>query len=87
MGKSRKLKNSLQTQQSRLENRKKAEHSAAVQLAQHKAKKNRRVPVKAKPTIPFRSTDSVLLVGEGDFSFTRGINFIDQGTESIALKL
>ncbi|TEB38543.1 hypothetical protein FA13DRAFT_1760864 [Coprinellus micaceus] len=100
------LKSALQSQQSRLKNKQKAEQAA--QVTQAKAKKQHRQqeqaalasssksqlpkgshppanakgkgkekgkPVQAtqRPIVPFKPTDRILLVGEGNFSFTRAL--------------
>ncbi|KIM70098.1 hypothetical protein SCLCIDRAFT_12698 [Scleroderma citrinum Foug A] len=68
------LKATLQSQQSRLKAKKKADHAA--QVAEQKGK---RKPPNAKGksnplhTIPFRPTDKILLIGEGNFSFARAL--------------
>ncbi|KAK2464736.1 hypothetical protein APHAL10511_003154 [Amanita phalloides] len=81
MGKS--LKSTLQAQQSRLQKQKKALQVA--QAAEQKAKQKYNGKGKGKgkakaatspakrQTIPFRPIDKVLLIGEGNFSFTRAL--------------
>ncbi|KAF8131651.1 hypothetical protein EV363DRAFT_173502 [Boletus edulis] len=69
------LKATLQSQQSRLRAKEKAEHAAHV--SKQKGKQSKK-GVKAKgpvrpPTIPFKPTDNILLVGEGNFSFARAL--------------
>lgn len=84
MGKAGKsLKSALQAQQSRLEKKKKA--LQAAQAAEQRQKQQRQGKGKGKARgadaakhakrqiIPFHATDKVLLVGEGDFSFTRAL--------------
>lgn len=77
MGKKNSLKSALSSQQSRL--KKKQEAKQAVQVAE-KTKKpgqpaNAKGKDKANPpaVVPFRATDKILLVGEGNFSFTRAL--------------
>lgn len=79
------LKGALKSQQSRLKVKQKV--SQAAQVADQKSKKNgqhsrgkpskgkgKAVPVSPRrPTVPFRSTDKILLIGDGDFSFTRAL--------------
>lgn len=84
MGKSAKtLKAALKSQQSRLKANQRLLH--ATQAAEHKIrtqgqrsttntpglkeKARRAVRPPRRPTIPFKSTDSILLIGEGNFSF------------------
>ncbi|KAF9056722.1 hypothetical protein BDP27DRAFT_1345100 [Rhodocollybia butyracea] len=81
MGKSTKsLKNALQSQQTRFKIKQKASHAA--QIAEQKARKlaggsggSKAVgtPSTQKPTIPFQATDTILLIGEGNFSFARAL--------------
>lgn len=78
MGKS--LKAALQSQQSRLKLKQKAAHAAQVAEQKEKVKPKGKFKGKWKapaihPTIPFASTDKILLVGEGNFSFTRALLF------------
>ena len=59
------LKNALSSAQARLRKKKDAAAQASIQKAKG--------AVIAKPrrsTIPFQSTDNILLIGEGDFSFS-----------------
>lgn len=68
------LKATLQSQQSRLKAKEKAEHAAKVAEQKRKQSKNGakdKGPV--RPTIPFKPTDKILLVGEGNFSFARAL--------------
>ncbi|KAF8633593.1 hypothetical protein AX15_001386 [Amanita polypyramis BW_CC] len=79
------LKSALQAQQSRLGRKQKELQAAqAVELKRQKQKGKVKGKGKGKgkstttngvkrPTIPFRTTDKVLLVGEGNFSFTRAL--------------
>jgi 25S rRNA (uracil2634-N3)-methyltransferase len=87
MAKGKNLKAALQSQQSRLKVKEKLSH--AVQVAEQKARKNghqfnvasgkgkgRAAATAATPrrtTIPFHSTDRILLIGEGNFSFARAL--------------
>ncbi|KAJ3865289.1 hypothetical protein EV359DRAFT_72497 [Lentinula novae-zelandiae] len=83
MGRSSKsLKNALNSQQSRLKGKEKASHAA--QIAEQKARKlaggpsasrkgKRTLPSTQKPTIPFQPTDTILLIGEGNFSFAHAL--------------
>ncbi|TBU34404.1 hypothetical protein BD311DRAFT_682162 [Dichomitus squalens] len=77
-GKKTSLKAALSSQQSRL--KKKQEAARAAQHAeraksgpQSKGKGKATAPSQARPTIPFGPTDSILLVGEGNFSFARAL--------------
>jgi|SRR5882762_4201115 len=73
-GKKSSLKSTLQSQQSRLKNKQKAEHAA--QVAEQNKKKNPQSKGKGPPprsTIPFKPTDRILLIGEGNFSFARAL--------------
>ncbi|KAM5536023.1 hypothetical protein V8D89_010281 [Ganoderma adspersum] len=72
------LKAALSSQQSRL--KKKQEVAQATQHAerlrsspQSKAKGNAAPPSHIRTTIPFSSTDNILLIGEGNFSFARAL--------------
>ncbi|KAJ7755012.1 hypothetical protein DFH07DRAFT_886135 [Mycena maculata] len=83
------LKAVLQSQQSRLKLKQKASQAAqTAQLMSKKhggAKgkprldagnvkgKRKEVPLPRRPTIPFRATDRILLIGEGNFSFARAL--------------
>ncbi|KAI1794041.1 hypothetical protein LXA43DRAFT_999455 [Ganoderma leucocontextum] len=77
-GKKNSLKAALSSQQSRL--KKKQEVSHALQHAerarsgpQSKGKGKATAPSQIRPTIPFSSTDNILLIGEGNFSFARAL--------------
>jgi len=71
-GKKTSLRSSLQSQQSRLKIKQKAEHAA--QVAEQKSKKNGKGKAPLPPsTIPFKPTDRILLIGEGNFSFARAL--------------
>ena len=86
MGKSTKnLKAALKSQQSRLKANQRLLH--ANQVAEHKFRtqgqrsttkitasgKAKKTTHPRRPTTPFKSTDSVLLIGEGNFSFARAL--------------
>ncbi|KAJ7687372.1 hypothetical protein B0H17DRAFT_1160459 [Mycena rosella] len=87
MAKSKKpLKATLQSQQSRLKLRQKASQAAqTAELKKNGATKGQLKPKTSKgkgkevaararpPTIPFRATDKILLIGEGNFSFARAL--------------
>ena len=69
------LKATLQSQQSRLRAKEKAEHAA--KLAEQKQKQPKH-GAKDKgavrpPTVPLKPTDKILLIGEGNFSFARAL--------------
>lgn len=69
------LKATLQSQQSRLRAKEKAEH--AGKLAEQKRKQSKK-SAKNKgavrsPTVPFKPIDKILLIGEGNFSFARAL--------------
>lgn len=75
MGKKGSLKSALSSQQGRL--KKKQDAVQAAQVAEQKGKKSV-TKGKGKATtgpiiIPFKATDRILLVGEGNFSFTRAL--------------
>jgi 25S rRNA (uracil2634-N3)-methyltransferase len=77
-GKKSSLKSTLQSQQSRLKSKQRAEHAA--QVAQQNSTKNQQSKGKRKApplpsTIPFKPTDRILLIGEGNFSFARALTF------------
>jgi len=72
-GKKGSLKAALSSQQSRL--KKKDEAIQAARISEQKGKRNsqaKEAPPRS-PTIPFMSSDTILLVGEGNFSFTRAL--------------
>lgn len=69
-GKKKSLKAGLQAHQARLQARQKAVHVA--QGAEQKGKQRRTQNARSS-TVPFRPTDKILLVGEGNFSFTRAL--------------
>lgn len=75
-GKKSSLKSTLQSHQSRLKNKQKAENAAYI--AEQSRKKISQVKGKGKApqlrvTIPFNPTDKILLIGEGNFSFARAL--------------
>ncbi len=82
-GKKNSLKAALSSQQSRLKKKQEAAH--AIQQAerarsgpQSKGKGKATAPdshAQIRPTIPFSSTDTILLIGEGNFSFARALVF------------
>lgn len=70
------LKVALSSQQSRL--KKKHEASQAVQHAERvrsgpQSRGKAIVPSQIRSTIPFSTTDNILLIGEGNFSFARAL--------------
>lgn len=75
------LKSALQAQQSRLEKKQRALQAAqaAEQKQQRQGKRNAKTKgtdagkQAKRQTIAFNSTDRVLLIGEGDFSFARAL--------------
>ncbi|KAF8559919.1 hypothetical protein OG21DRAFT_1479791 [Imleria badia] len=72
------LKATLQSQQSRLRAKEKAEHAAKVSEQKRKQSKNGTAKTKGPgpgrpPTVPFKPTDRILLIGEGNFSFARAL--------------
>lgn len=79
MAKSKKptLKSTLSSQQIRLKKRQDAKQSAEQQTVKKAVStgkgKTKATPQTLRPTIPFRATDKVLLIGEGNFSFARAM--------------
>jgi 25S rRNA (uracil2634-N3)-methyltransferase len=77
MGKKGSLKLALSSQQTRL--KKKQEVVQAAQIAKQRGKKvavaanGKERTTSALVVIPFKVTDKILLVGEGNFSFTRAL--------------
>jgi len=71
-GKKSSLKSTLQSQQSRLKNKQKAEHAAHV-VERNKNSKSKGKAPPPQSTIPFSATDKILLIGEGNFSFARAL--------------
>lgn len=76
MAKRGSLKSALSSQQTRL--KKKQDAVQAAQVAEQKSKKPPALKGKGKATggpitIPFKATDKILLIGEGNFSFTRAL--------------
>lgn len=79
-GKKKALKSTLQSQQSRLNKKKQAEDAAKVaeQLRKKPGHSKGKGKGKAPPprvTVPFKPTDRILLVGEGNFSFAKALVF------------
>ncbi|KAH7886226.1 hypothetical protein F5I97DRAFT_1809615 [Phlebopus sp. FC_14] len=75
-GKRASLKATLQSQQSRLRLKQRAAHAAEVAELKGKRKSHGARKAKAparQPTVPFKPTDKILLIGEGNFSFTRAL--------------
>ncbi|KAF9225326.1 hypothetical protein BS17DRAFT_778443 [Gyrodon lividus] len=73
-GKKTSLKATLQLQQSRLKAKQKAAHSAEVAEQKRKSQNTGKGKGSTRqPTIPFRPTDRILLIGEGNFSFARAL--------------
>ncbi|KAI0673632.1 hypothetical protein C8Q78DRAFT_1018141 [Trametes maxima] len=73
-GKKSSLKATLASQQSRLKKKQEAVHAsqhADRMKASAQAKTKGKAPM--SPTIPFAASDSILLVGEGNFSFARAL--------------
>lgn len=70
-GKKASLKATLQSQQSRLKAKQKAVHAA--QVAEQRGKHRKSGKSNLPPTIPFTPTDTILLIGEGNFSFARAL--------------
>lgn len=76
MGKKGSLKSALSSQQTRL--KKKQDAVQATKVAEQKAKKPSGSKGKGKAaagpvTVPFKATDTILLIGEGNFSFARAL--------------
>ncbi|KZT08590.1 uncharacterized protein LAESUDRAFT_723465 [Laetiporus sulphureus 93-53] len=74
VGKKTSLKAALSSQQTRLKKKQEAAHAADLinKATQSKAKgKAKATPL--RPTIPFHSTDRILLIGEGNFSFAHAL--------------
>lgn len=91
MGKTKNLKSALQSQQTRQKLKEQTARTAKITEAQVKAKrlsqsqgKGRRQVKEQKSIIPFIATDTILLIGEGNFSFARAL-VIDPPTELIHL--
>lgn len=74
-GKKTSLKTALSSQQSRL--KKKQEAALAAQAAEKSKKgpqpKGKGKAIAQRSTIPFKPTDRILCIGEGNFSFTRAL--------------
>jgi 25S rRNA (uracil2634-N3)-methyltransferase len=80
MGKTNKLKAALQSQQFRFQKQQQSVKAARVaeERARHKVKNKKKFKPGAglcRPviTVPFRLTDRILLIGEGNFSFARSL--------------
>ncbi|PBK76617.1 hypothetical protein ARMSODRAFT_876244 [Armillaria solidipes] len=79
MGKAGKsLASALQSQQSR--QKRKEQITKAARLSEQKTKSTKQprkrkapAPSMSRPTIPFSATDTILLIGEGNFSFARAL--------------
>ena len=86
MGKGKGLKSALQSQQNRLKAKEKLSH--AKQLTENKLRRRRNPIAQSSsrdisslqgkktarnPTIPFKASDRILLIGEGNFSFARAL--------------
>jgi 25S rRNA (uracil2634-N3)-methyltransferase len=71
-GKKSSLRSTLQSQQSRLKNKQKAERAAQA-AEQNSKKKGKSKAPPPRSTVPFKPTDRILLIGEGNFSFTRAL--------------
>lgn len=76
-GKKVSLKATLQSQQSRLKAKQKVDYAAQVAEQKGKRRKNQNSrksnSSQSLPTVPFRPTDAILLIGEGNFSFARAL--------------
>ncbi|KAI0050617.1 hypothetical protein FA95DRAFT_1676641 [Auriscalpium vulgare] len=78
-GKKSSLRAALSSQQSRLKKNQQAKDAerAAEQKLKQKPKgpkgKGKAVPKQRRPTIPFAPTDTILLIGEGNFSFAKAL--------------
>jgi 25S rRNA (uracil2634-N3)-methyltransferase len=71
-GKKSSLRSTLQSQQSRLKSKQKAERATQV-AEQNSKKKGKSKAPPPRSTVPFKPTDRILLIGEGNFSFTRAL--------------
>lgn len=78
MGKKGSLKSALNSQQSRL--KKKQDAAQAAKVAEQKGKKpglakgkGKASSLPSRATVPFKPTDVILLIGEGNFSFARAL--------------
>ena len=70
-GGKKKLQSALISQQTRL--KKNADAKAAAQVNEQKDRAKGKATSARRSTIPFLPTDRILLVGEGDFSFTHAL--------------
>ena len=86
MGKKTSLKSALSSQQSRLKKKQDALHAAQVAVAGQKGKqpaarggqaeKGKGKATRPAPAVvPFKPTDTILLIGEGNFSFAHALVF------------
>jgi 25S rRNA (uracil2634-N3)-methyltransferase len=73
MPKAKKLHKSLSNLNARLAAKPKQSESTRKQPAPSQSSAKRNKKASARPIIPFAPTDRILLVGEGNFSFTRAI--------------
>ncbi|THH33169.1 hypothetical protein EUX98_g1022 [Antrodiella citrinella] len=72
-GKKSSLKAALSSQQSRLKKKEEAKHAARIVEQKGQKKPQAKEIAPRTPTIPFVSSDRILLVGEGNFSYTRAL--------------
>ncbi|OCH88746.1 hypothetical protein OBBRIDRAFT_64695 [Obba rivulosa] len=76
-GKKTSLKAALSSQQTRLKKKQDAtqaaQHAEKSKTAASKGKNKAPMALPLRPTIPFSATDRILLIGEGNFSFTRAL--------------
>jgi 25S rRNA (uracil2634-N3)-methyltransferase len=79
------LKAALVSQQSRLKKRKDAEHAQKIAEQKNKSSKGKAHPPRV--IIPFSPTDKILLVGEGNFSFTRALTVDPPATSNVTASL
>jgi 25S rRNA (uracil2634-N3)-methyltransferase len=78
------LKSALSSQQSRLKAKQKAAHAAQAAVKATKNPARHEGKLRARNTVPFSSWHTVLLVGEGDFSFTHAL-LVDPPPELVHL--
>ena len=71
------LKNALSQQQDRLRKKAKAQEAAQVhektKSAKAKGKEKATSSITSRPIVPFKTTDTILLLGEGNFSFAAAL--------------
>ena len=73
MGKSSKgLKAALHAHQGRLKKDRAVQQAQKIKIKE-KEKEKEKEKTPRRPTIPFRPTDKILLIGEGNFSFARAL--------------